>query len=138
MSENHSTISHSYSASIHRTFFQLKNKIKPSRHEHVDESGRDDDYLVVAGSESDLLVLRQDTLDQQQTRDGQSCVQIDDAPFDLNQIQYTSPTPARPNLSPLQPPVLGLSRMLTANRKMKLIKESFYSFFSCLRIRQSI
>ncbi|CAF0975201.1 unnamed protein product [Adineta steineri] len=96
---------------VHRGLEHIINKIKSPRHEHIDESEKYHGYLVVETLNSELIVQPYDNLDQQATQHAEPCVQTNDDNFDLNQIQYASVTPVLPNPSPLQRPILGLSRL---------------------------
>jgi len=114
---------------MHRTLSHIKNKIRSSRHEYIDDREKNNGFLVVESLDSDLVLLPDNSLDQQETRHAEPCVQINEVGFDLHQIQYTAPKPVTPNVSPLQRPFLGLSRMIVGNRKLKFIQKNKIAIF---------
>jgi len=80
----------------------LKNKFR-CRYEHREnDCEKNNGYLVVVTPDSEPILVQNDSIDHQQTQHAQPCVQINEATFDLNQIQYTSSTPITPNLLPSQ------------------------------------
>ena len=76
-------------------------------------------FLVVEDIDSDLVLLPDDSFDQQATQHAQPCVQVNDLKFDSNQIQSDAAFTGLSNLSSfaLSQSLLGAARILDGNRK---------------------
>ncbi|CAF1460118.1 unnamed protein product [Adineta ricciae] len=108
---------HRHNLSMHRTLTHLKNKIKPHRAVKIDDYEKNHGFLVVEDIDSDLVLLPDDSFDQQATQHAQPCVQINDLKFDSNQIQCDAAFTSLYNLSSfaMSQSILGAARILDEN-----------------------
>ncbi|CAF0863435.1 unnamed protein product [Adineta ricciae] len=106
---------HRHNLSMHRTLTHLKNKIKPHRAvKKTDDYEKNHGFLVVEDIDSDLVLLSDDSFDQQATQHAQPCVQVNDLKFDSNQIQCDAAFAGLCNLSSfaVSQSMLGAARIL--------------------------
>ncbi|CAF3725642.1 unnamed protein product, partial [Rotaria magnacalcarata] len=96
--------------SIHRQFSQLKNKIS-NKIKNNDENGQNKNrgYLMVEKSETGLIVLPSDSIDQELTQ----CVHMHELSFCPNRIQCSSNPSSTPNSLTTQQQFFGICRTST-------------------------
>ncbi|CAF4526416.1 unnamed protein product, partial [Rotaria socialis] len=97
------------SISIHQQFSQLKNKISNKiKNNGENEQDKNRGYLMVEKSETGLIVLPNDSIDQELTQYAQSCVHMDELSFDPSQIQCSSNLLSTPNFLTTQQQFFGI------------------------------
>ena len=104
-------------AAVHHKLSRLKDRLK-CRHAHPDsDREKNQGYLVVDTPDSEPILVPNGSIDHQQTQHDQSCVEISDVGFDLNQTQYSSFAAVSPNSSLPRQTYLGFYQPFYQIRK---------------------
>lgn len=107
------------------TLAHLKHKFSPHRSENSKKDENNDQknngFVLVDPDGTDVVLLQNDTFDQQNTRHPEPCdfgsVDDDNDNVDVNQIHLLSTTPATPSLLPPEQPVLASSIILNTDSR---------------------